>query len=82
MGEGHMSSLMLLVNASTSISPRGFESCRLMQTIFGEKTFQVLQLLTCSEPELRLGKSDSGAMTVVDGRVLLYPRPGTRRTLP
>ena len=26
-------------NASTSTSPRGFESCRLMQIIFGEKTF-------------------------------------------
>ena len=37
-GEGHMPSLMLLTNASTSTSPRGFESCRMMQTIFGEKT--------------------------------------------
>ena len=37
-GGGHMPSLMLLTNASTPTSPSGFESYRLMQTIFGEKT--------------------------------------------
>ena len=40
----------------------------------------VLHLLAYAGPELRLAPrlwmGDSEAMTVVDGRALLYPRPG------